>query len=144
MRRIIPIVFALVLVVSVRTSAQEMPAAEKWENVEWSTILSWQFVGAQADTAMTIMFDIMMPAAREAIPGLRCFRHITGEWHATCIAPMPEGPAYLEWAFAPDFRAFVIAVIEQQGEAATGIFDTFEAATARETSTIVLEPTGGM
>ncbi len=143
MRRIIPIVIALVLVVSVRTSAQ-LPTAKKWTDVEWYNVVSWQFTAAGVDTAMTLFFDTGVPLLKESMPGIRCFRHVTGEWHVTCIVPMPEGPAYLEWEMPPDFADYIARFFEQQGEAAMGIIETFNNAVARQTTTIVLEPTGGM
>ncbi len=142
MRRVIPIVLALVLVVSVRTSAQ-LPTAQKWTDVEWYNVFSLQFTFADADTAMTILFDTLMPVARE-VSGNRCFRHVTGEWHVTCIGPMPEGPSYLEWEMPPDFADYIARFFEQEGEAAAGIAETFNNAVARQTFTIVLEHTGGM
>ena len=142
MRRIIPIVLALVLVVSARTSAQV--TAQRWENVEWSTIMNWQFVGGQVDTAMTIWFDVFMPTVRVAFPGARCFRHITGETGVTCIFPMPEGPTALEWQTPPAFVDFFAGVFQEEGEAAAGLFETFGNAIERITLHIVLEPIGEM
>jgi hypothetical protein len=143
MRRVIPIVLALVLMASVRTSAQ-VPTAQKWENVEWSTIMNWQFVGPQVDTALTIWFDVFMPAVRVGFPGARCFRHITGEAGVTCIFPMPEGPAGLEWETPQAFVDFFSTLAQREGEAVAGVFETFGNAIESYTSQIVLEHTGGM
>ncbi len=143
MRRIIPIVLALVLVVSVRTSAQ-LPTAKKWTDVAWYNVISWDFTVAQEDTVMTILFDTAMPVLKESFPGIRCFRHVTCERHVTCIAPMPEGPSWLEWEMPPEFVDYITRIFEREGEAAMGIAETFNNAVARQTFTIVLEPTGGM
>ena len=144
MRRVIPIVLALVLIVSIRTSAQDLPTAQKWENVEWFNVISWQFTNTEVDTAMTILFDIYMPVLRETMPGSKCLRFVTGEWHVTCMAPLPEGPASLEWQIAPAFADFLAGVAENQGEAAMGIFEMWNAAIARESSDIAFVPSGGM
>ncbi len=143
MRRIIPIVLALVLVVSVRTSAQ-LPTAQKWTDVEWYNVISWQFTVAEADAQMTILFDTAMPVLKESFPGIRCFRHVTGEWDVTCIFPMPEGPAWLEWETPPELVDYITGVFELLGEEAVGIGERFTNALVRQTSTIVLEHTGGM
>ncbi len=143
MRRIILIVLALVLVVSVRTSAQ-LPTAQKWTDVEWYSLINWQFTAAAVDTAMTLFFGTGLPALKESFPGIRCFRHVTGEWHVTCIAPMPEGPSWLEWEMPPEFVDYITRIFEREGEAAMDIAETFNNAVARQTLTIVLEPTGGM
>ncbi len=143
MRRIIPIVLALVLVVSVRTSAQ-LPTAKKWTDVEWYQVINWQFTVAEADAQMTILFDTAMPVLKESFPGIRCFRHVTGEWDVTCIFPMPEGPSYLEWELPPDFADYIAGLFERAGEEAAGMVETFINAVVRQTSTIVLEHTGGM
>ncbi len=144
MRRIIPIVLALVLVVSVRTSAQEPPTAKKWTDVEWYNVVSWQFTAAGVDTAMTLFFDTAMPVLKESFPGIRCFRHVTGEWHVTCFLPMPEGPAWLEWEMPPEMVDYMMGVFELLGEEAVATGERFMNALVRQTSTIVLEPTGGM
>ncbi len=144
MRRVIRIVLTLVFVVSVRTSAQELPTAKKWTDVEWYNVVSWQFTVAEADAQMTILFDTAMPVLKEAFPGMRCFRHVTGEWHVTCLTPMPEGPAWLEWETPPEFADYIARFFEQEGEAAAGIAETFNNAVVRQNYTIVLEHTGGM
>jgi hypothetical protein len=144
MRRIIPFVLALVLFAPARMSAQDQLTAQKWTDVEWYRIQSWQFTAAGEDTAMTIMWDIYMPMIREVAPESRCFRHVTGEWHITCIFHMSEGPAYYEWETAPGFADFVNGIIERQGEAALDVFETFNDAVARRSHTVLIEPTGGM
>jgi hypothetical protein len=48
MRRLILAVVVLALALSVPTSAQ-MPTAERWENVEWYSVMSWQFALADAE-----------------------------------------------------------------------------------------------
>ncbi len=144
MRRVIPIILALVLVVSVRTSAQELPTAKKWTDVEWYEVISWQFTVAEADAQMTILFDTAMPVLKESFPGMRCFRHVIGEWHVTCISPMPEGPAWLEWETPPEFVDYITGIFELLGEKAVGMGETFMNALVRQNHTIVLEHTGGM
>ncbi len=144
MRRIIPIILALVLVVSVRTSAQELPTAKKWTDVEWYNVISWQFTVAEADAQMTILFDTAMPVFKESFPGIRCFRHVTGEWHVTCISPMPEGPAWLEWETPPEFVDYIMGIFELLGEEAVSMGERWANALVRQNYTIVLEPTGGM
>jgi hypothetical protein len=144
MRRIIPFILALVLFASVRTSAQEQLAAQKWTDVGWYRLVSWQFTRAGLDTTMTIWFDICVPAIKEISPESKCFQHITGEWHLTCVYPMREGPAYYEWETAPNFARFVNSIIARHGEAAQEIFDAFSNAVARNTTTAIIEPTDGM
>ncbi len=144
MRRIIPIILALVLVVSVRTSAQELPTAKKWTDVEWYIVQSWQFTVAEADAQMTILFDTAMPVFKESFPGMRCFRHVMGEWDVTCMFPIPEGPAWLEWETPPEFVDYITGIFELLGEETMEMGETFANAIVRQTSSIVLEPTGGM
>ncbi len=144
MRRIIPIILALVLVVSVRTSAQELPTAKKWTDVEWYIVQSWQFTVAEADAQMTILFDTAMPVLKESFPGMRCFRHVMGEWDVTCMFPIPEGPAWLEWEMPPELVDYTTGIFELLGEETMEMGERFMNALVRQTSTIVLEPTGGM
>ena len=91
MRRLIPAVLVFFLFVSVRTSAQEMPTAQKWENVEWFWLLSFQFTGAEADSASTIFWEHFMPVMAEAWSGTTCLRIMTGDMGVTCFGPMEEG-----------------------------------------------------
>lgn len=144
MRRLVPIVLAFVLVVPLRASAQEMPRAQKWENVEWYSVWSWQLAGADADSATTIFFDHALPIMMEIWPEMTCLRLITGEWSVTCFGPMTEGVAELEWQLSPEWARFMSAFSEREGEAAVGMFETFGRAVARFTSQIALKHTGGM
>jgi hypothetical protein len=144
MRRVIPIVLALVLVASVHSSAQELPTAQKWTDVEWFQVSHWKFTEAGVDTAMTLLFDHIIPAAREAWPGFRCLRHITGEWHFTSIVPVPEGPAAMEWEMTPAYANFLALLMDRLGEQSAAVFDEWDNAVARTTTIVALEPTGGM
>jgi len=143
MRRIVFAVLALALVLSVRTSAQ-MPTAQKWENVEWYGVMNWQLTGADADSAMTIVFDHMMPVMAEVYPDWTCLRLMTGEWSITCFGPMEEGLEGMAWRVSPDDVRFMSLFIEREGEAAMGMFETFTNANAGFTFNIALKHTGGM
>jgi hypothetical protein len=143
MRRIIPIILALVLVVSVRTSAQ-LPTAQKWENVEWYSVVSWQLTGANADSAMTIFFDHLAPLIAEVWPETTCLRLLTGEQRITCFGPMKDGLAEMEWAVSPELERLFSLFVEREGEAAAGMGETFGNAVSRFESHIALKHTGGM
>ena len=144
MRRIIPIVLALVLVASIHTSAQEMPTAQKWENVEWYSVMSWQLAGAQADSATTLFFERFLPVIMDVWPETTCLRLMTGEWSITCIGLMNDGVAGLEWEMAPEAVRMWTLLLEREGEAAAGMFETFGNATARFAMHYALKHTGGM
>ena len=144
MRRLIPVILALVLVVSVRTSAQEMPTAQKWENVEWYTVFSWQLAGADAESAMTMFVDNALPVMKEVWPDMTCLRLMTGEWSIACFGPMSAGLAELEWETSPQFLRFMSLFAEREGEAATEMLETFGNAIVRSKVDIALKHTGGM
>ncbi len=99
MRRIIPIVLALVLVVSVRTSAQELPTAQKWTDVEWYTVTTMYF--SDPGEGMNLFVDHFLPIFKEVWPESTCLWFRTGERRMTCYGPMPAGPAEMEWRMDP-------------------------------------------
>ncbi len=144
MRRLVFIIVALVLVVSVRTSAQEMPTAQKWENVEWYVIMSWQFTGAEADSAATIFWDHLNPVLAEVFPGMVCLRVITGEMGVTCFGPMEGGLEDMTWEVSPGDLRFMSLFLEREGEAAEDMFKTLGKAMTGMTYNIALKHTGGM
>ena len=143
MRRVIPIVLALFLIVSIRTSAQQ-PEPVKFPEGQWYNVVSWQFATMRVDTALSLIFDHFMPAGDAAGMAGGCHRHITGEWHATCLFVLEEGPADLEWQTSPQDAEFMAKLFELEGEAAMEMFQTMGAAVVRTTSYIAFEPSGGM
>ena len=144
MRRLIPIFVALVLIVSVRTSAQEMPTAQKWENVEWYVVMSWQFTGEEADSAATIFWDHLNPVIAEALPGTVCLRVMTGEMGVTCFGPMEGGLEDMTWEVSPGDLRFTSVFFEREGEAAEDMFRTLGRAMTGWTYNVALKHTGGM
>jgi hypothetical protein len=143
MRRIVFAVLVLTLVLSARTSAQ-LPTAQKWENVEWYSVVSWQLTGAEADEAMAIFFNQMMPVIAEVWPEMTCLRLMTGEQGITCFVPMKDGLAEMEWAVSPDLERFFSLLVEREGEATMELFETFFNAVSHSESQIALKHTGGM
>ena len=57
---------------------------------------------------------------------------------------MSEGPSWMEWEVPPEFVDYITGIFEVLGEEAVGMGETFMNAIVRQTSTIVLEHTGGM
>ena len=143
MRHIICAVVVLALVLSSRTSAQ-MPAAQKWENVEWYVVMSWQFTGADADSATTIFWDHIMPAMGETWPETTCLRVMTGETGVICFGPMANGLEEMEWAVSPNDVRFLSLFFEREGDAGVGLFETFMNAATGFTFNLALKHKGGM
>jgi hypothetical protein len=143
MRRVIPIVLALVLVVSVRASAQ-MPTAQRWENVEWYFVMSWQFAGPDAEAATDIFWDHLMPAWSEASPETTCLRVITGQTGVACFGPMEEGLEGLAWQVSPSDVRLLTLLIEREGEAVAEMFQTLLSSVTGLTMNVALKHTGGM
>ena len=124
MRRIVFAVLALILVLSMRTTAQ-MPTAQRWENVEWYVVMNWQFTGADADSASSIFWDHMLPAMTDTWPETTCLRVMTGQMGVTCFGLMAEGLEELEWEVSPNDVRFFSLFFEREGEAGMGMFQTF-------------------
>jgi hypothetical protein len=143
MRRIVFVVLALALVLSVRTSAQ-MPTAQKWENVEWYMVMNWQFTGADAESATAIFWDHIMPVMAETWLGTTCLRVLTGEGGVTCFGPMADGLAEMEWEMSPDDVRFFSLFMEREGEEGMELFETFMSAATGFTMNIALKHMGGM
>jgi len=144
MRRLIPVVLALVLVVSARASAQDLPTAQRWENVEWYWVMQWQFTGAEADSAATIFWDHLNPVFAEAFPEAMCLRVMTGEMGVTCFGPMEEGLEGMTWETSPSDIRFMSLFFEREGEAAMDMFTTLGKAMTGWTYNIALKHTGRM
>ncbi|KPJ99254.1 MAG: hypothetical protein AMS20_15770 [Gemmatimonas sp. SG8_28] len=142
MRRIALAALVLILVVSVRTAAQMTP--QKWENVEWYWLLTWQFTGAEADSASTIFWQHLMPVMEEAWPGTTCLRIMTGDMGVTCFGPMEEGPEGMAWEVSPEDVRFMSLFMEREGEAAMDMFATFGNAATGFEFNIALKHTGGL
>ena len=142
MRRIIPIILALVLVVSVRTSAQETPTAQKWTNVEWYEVITWYF--SDTEEALTLWTEHFLPVVLEVMPEVTCLWFMTGEAHITCHFPMPDGPAGMEWREGPYAVQFGAALAAREGEATTELSERFGNVMSRTTNHIALKHTGGM
>ncbi len=142
MRRIIPIILALVLVVSVRTSAQELPTAQKWTDVEWYSVTTFYF--SDPEEGMNLWVEHFLPLFKEVFPEVTCLWFSTGEVKMTCYGPEPEGPATLEWRMAPQMADFVARIFEHHGEAAAERVEAFMNTVSRMTTHIAMRPTGGM
>jgi hypothetical protein len=121
-----------------------MPTAQKWENVEWYSVMSWHVTGPNTEAVMTIFFDHLMPVSAEVWPEMTCLRLITGDERITCFGPMSGGLADLEWKVSPEFTRFLSLLVEREGEAGTEMLGTFYSGVADFTSHIALKHTGGM
>ncbi len=143
MRRIVFAVLALILVLSMRTTAQ-MPTAQRWENVEWYVVMNWQFTGADADSASSIFWDHMLPAMTDTWPETTCLRVMTGQMGVTCFGLMAEGLEELEWEVSPNDVRFFSLFFEREGEAGMGMFQTFMNAATGFTFDLALKHGGGM
>jgi len=144
MRRLVLIIVALALVVSVRTSAQDLPTAQKWENVEWYVVMSWQFTGVEADSAATIFWDHLNPVMAEVFPGTICLRVMTGEMGVSCFGPMEGGLEEMTWEVSPSDISFISLFFEREGEAAEDMFMTLGRAMTGWTFNLALKHTGRM
>ena len=143
MRRIVFAALVLMLTVSVHTSAQ-VPEPQKWENVEWYVVFSWQFQGETADSASNIWWDDLYPIMAEAWPGTMCLRVMTGEMGVLCYGPMEGGLEGMEWETSPGDIRFLSIFTEREGEEGWAKFGTFSNAATAMKFNIALKPTGGM
>jgi hypothetical protein len=143
MRRIVFAVVVLAIVLSVRTSAQ-LPTAKKWENVEWYIVMSWQFAGADADSAASIFWGHMMPVMAEAWPGTTCLRVMTGEMGVACFGPMEGGLEGMAWEVSPNDVHFLSMLFEREGEGAMELFKVFGSGATGFKFDIALKHEGGM
>ncbi len=141
MRRVIPIVLALVLVVSVRTSAQ-LPTAQKWTDVEWYSVTTFYF--SDAEEGMNLFVEHFLPVVKEVWPDVTCLQLRTGEVKMTCYGPEPEGPATLEWRVNPQEADFYVRLAEHLGEAGWELGEALDNTISRITTDIAMRHTGGM
>jgi hypothetical protein len=142
MRRLVIVVLALVLVVSVRTSAQDPPPAQKWTNVEWYEVWTWYF--SDRDEALSLWTEHFLPVVMEVMPEVTCLWFETGETRVACHFPMSDGPAGMEWRNGPYQVEFNAAFAAREGEATTELYERLGNVTSRMTNHIALKHTGGM
>jgi hypothetical protein len=121
-----------------------MPTAQRWENVEWYVVMSWQFTGADADSATAVFWNHIQPAMAETWPETTCLRVMTGEMGVTCFGPMASGLEEMEWQVSPADARFFSLFFEREGEAGTGLFETFVNAATGFTLNLALKHNGSM
>jgi hypothetical protein len=142
MGRLVPVVLALTVSVSATVAAQEIPAAEKWTNVEWYGVGTWYF--SDGEEALTLWTEHFMPVVMEVYPEDTCLLSATGEPRMTCFGPMTDGLTAMEWMIHPRDVEFMTKMAEREGEAVGELYERWENAVSKHTFYIARKHTGGM
>ena len=142
MRRLVPVVLALTLSVSATTAAQEIPAPQKWTNVEWYGVVTWYF--SDGEEALALWTEHFMSVVDEVYPENTCLFFATGEPQLTCYGAMTDGISGMEWMVTEKDVEFMTRFAEQEGEATEELYGRWMEATSKYTFEIARAHTGGM
>lgn len=113
---------------------EEMPQAEKHENVTWYEIVHIEFESGSDSEALELIRDHFVPAYREAeVPGPQmAMVHETGEWDLTLVWHLQDGPSAFEWDTSPQEVEVQKAFIQQVGkEKAQELSEQYESYVSR-------------
>lgn len=129
------------LVLAASGTAQETPAAERRQNVQYYIAEYFDFKPGMEDQALEFAeehFDpVSDPANREIV-----FLPLTGEWDAIVFFPLPEGTEALAYEVSPSDAEWFTRFAEREGgmEVAMARFEEFNAMVGRSRRELVMRP----
>jgi hypothetical protein len=125
-------------------SAQEMKA-EKYENIEWSSITYFKFEPGKADDAKKIINDYYKPSAREAGQQLPVMELdlLYSDWDHMVVFPLEEGIEVFNWKTSPGDVAWLKAFHQRVGGEEKGkkVFEEFRSY-IKESKSMLARKTG--
>ncbi|MFQ5776729.1 MAG: hypothetical protein ACE5IP_01835 [Terriglobia bacterium] len=127
MRRIVVfLVVVSVLLLGVSVSAQELPKAEKRENVQYYQAMFIKFKPGMADQAWEAIYQHFINVDKKIGRKVRAYDLQTGGWDIVVFFPI-EGPDYYSWSTPPQDEEWWAAFAELEGgaEKAQEIFSKF-------------------
>ncbi len=105
-------VFLLVL----PAAAQELPKAEKRENVQYYQALFVKFKPGMAGQAWEAIYDHFATVDKKIGHKVRAYDLQTGEWDLVVFFPI-DGPDHFSWSTSPQDEKWWAALAEQEGGA---------------------------
>ena len=132
MRRMIVAVTAIaVLLVAMPLVAQELPTAEKRENVQYYEAMFVKFKPGMADQAWDAIYEHFINVDKKLGRKVRAYDIQTGGWDTIVFFPI-DGPDYFSWSTSPADEEWFAALAEQEGgaEKAWEVFNRYLAAVA--------------
>lgn len=117
MRRMQVCVFVVsLLLLPFSLTAQELPQAEKRENVQYYEALFVKFKPGMADQAWDAIYEHFINVDKEIGRQVRAYDLQTGEWDMVVFFPI-AGPERFSWITSPQEEEWWAALAEQEGGA---------------------------
>jgi hypothetical protein len=117
MRRIaIFVAVTCLLLLALPLVAQELPKAEKRENVQYYEALFVKFKPGMADQAWEAIYDHFVNVDKKIGRKVRAYDLQTGGWDLVVFFPI-EGPDHLSWSTSPQDEEWWAALAELEGGA---------------------------
>ena len=89
--------------------------AKKFEDVEWYSQSLFKFNPTKYDSALIVLKNHLVPAAKEAGLDMQVYSYMTGEWQVKLLFRLDEGPGELEWEVPPKYVDLVNYLNTQEG-----------------------------
>ncbi len=115
-----------VVLLALPALAQELPKAEKRENVQYYEAFFVKFKPGMAEQAWEAIYEHFILVDKKLGRKVRAYDLQTGEWDHVVFFPI-EGPEYFSWSTSPQDEKWWVAFAEQEGGAdkAQAIFKKF-------------------
>ncbi len=123
------VAFALVMTALPIAAQEELPQAQKFENLEWYILVHVQYESGQADKALKMIKEQFAPAYEASGAKMpKIFRCHSGRWDPVIIWHLPNGISDMEWQVSPLDAKWYAAFAEQVGgmEAAQELFSEYQ------------------
>lgn len=132
---------AAALVIPASATAQDAPAVERRENVQYYIAEYFDFKPGMEDQALDFAEAHFGPVSDPANPEI-VFLPLTGQWDAIVFFPLAEGPDALAYEISPSDSEWFTRFAEREGgmEAAMGRLGEFNAMVARSHRELVMRP----
>ncbi len=106
--------------------AQELPKAEKRENVQYYQALYVKFKPGKENQGWEAIYEHFINVDKKIGTGVRAYDLQTGPWHQIALFPI-DGPDYFTWSTSPQDEKWWAAFAEMEGGAdkAQAIWQSF-------------------
>jgi hypothetical protein len=105
-----------VLVTALPLLAQDLPKAEKRENVQYYEAVFAKFKPGMADQAWEAIYEHFQVVDKKVGRKVRAYDLQTGDWDHVVFFPI-DGPDYFSWSTSPQDEKWWAAFVEQEGSA---------------------------
>ena len=137
--RIISLVSTVLLLSHATLLADDLPKAEKWENVNWYVMVFMKFKPGKIYEAEKFIEEHWVPVDEAAErTGIFGYDIVFGTWDSVVFFPL-DGPEMLNWKITPQDEKWWVAWVEHAGsmEDSTALFEEWNALVHQTEVTLV-------